>query len=57
MMLKLGHVPNGKHLIERNEGGQQRSVKQWKEKHKGSTSSSFSHFFLSPLQPLALQRI
>lgn len=51
MMLTLGSVPNGKHLIEGNENGRRCALKQRREKHDSSTSSSSSRFL--PLFPSA----
>lgn len=51
MMLTLGSVPNGKHLIEGNENGRRYALKQRKAKHDSSTSSSSSRFL--PLFPSA----
>lgn len=51
MMLTLGSVPNGKLLIEGNENGRRRALRQRKEQHNSSTSSSSSHFL--PLFPSA----
>lgn len=51
MMLTLGSVPNGTHLIEGNGNGWRCALKQRTEKHDSSTSSSSSHFL--PLFPSA----
>lgn len=55
MVLKLGHDPNGKHLIERNEGESSVHLNRGRRNTKGRPHLPFLLFSFSPLQPLAHQ--